>query len=146
MKFVLLLLCTFGVCFLFLTPKESEIRVRVISNSDSKDDIFYKENVVNYLKNEIFPYIDLTDKYFKENYKSIEEQLNIEFDNVVVEYEKHNFKNKAYNGNALENGTFNTLLIYIGSGQGSNWWGSIFEGTLKRESSDVVEYKWYFNN
>ena len=45
--FLLLLICV-GVCFLF--PKNEEIRIRVISNSDSESDVLYKDKVVIFLK------------------------------------------------------------------------------------------------
>ena len=47
-SFFLLLLICFGVCFLF--PNDEEIRVRVISNSESEMDIVYKKEVVEFLK------------------------------------------------------------------------------------------------
>lgn len=140
----LLLLVIFGVCFLITPTESSEIRIRVISNSDSKEDIEYKKEVVEYLKEEVFPYIELEDRYLKENYKNIEEDLSKEFSNIKVEYKKHRFKNKTYNNSAIKDGTFNTLLISIKDAKGSNWWGSVFDSKLVYESEDEIEYKWYF--
>ena len=139
--FLLLLIC-FGVCFLF-SPEE-EIRVRVISNSDSKSDVLYKQEVVYFLKNEVFKNQKLNDSYFKENYKEIENILNKEFDNITVNYEKHTFVNKTYNSSAVENGEYMTLVVLIGAGCGSNWWGSIFDDTIQFESDLEVKYEWYF--
>ena len=51
--FFLMLLVLFGVCF-FSSNNETEIRVRVLSNSDSVNDLKYKEEVVKYLKDVIF--------------------------------------------------------------------------------------------
>ena len=48
-----LLIILLGVCFLF-TKKEEEIRIRVMSHSERQVDIYYKEDVVEYLKTEIF--------------------------------------------------------------------------------------------
>lgn len=142
-NYFLVLLILFGVCFLFFNQEE-EIRVRVISNSDEILDIKYKEEVVAYLKSEIFPNIELSDKSFEKNYQEIEELLNKEFNNISVKYTKHTFKNKTYNGSALKNQQYKTLLICIGDGMGSNWWGSIFDKTLQAESVDEVKYEWYF--
>ena len=124
--------------------KNEEIRIRVISNSDSSYDILYKQEVVVFLKDEVFKNVKLTDGYFKQSYKSIEETLNQKFKNITVKYEKHTFVNKTYNGSALENDEYKTLLVYIGDGLGSNWWGSIFEDTLQYESNIEVKYEWYF--
>ena len=142
-SFFLLLLICLSVCFLL--PKNEEIRIRVISNSDSSYDISYKQEVVIFLKEEMFKNVKLTDDYFKKNYESIEEILNHKFGNITVKYEKHTFVNKTYNGSALENGEYKTLLISIGDGLGSNWWGSIFDETLQYESDEEVKYEWYFD-
>ena len=142
-SFFLLLLICLSVCFLL--PKNEEIRIRVISNSDSSYDISYKQEVVIFLKEEMFKNVKLTDDYFKKNYESIEEILNHKFEDITVKYEKHTFVNKTYNGSALENGEYKTLLISIGDGLGSNWWGSIFDETLQYESDEEVKYEWYFD-
>ena len=145
-SYFLLLLILFGVCFLFTSKEEKEIRIRVVSNSDSIEDIIYKNNVVDYLKTEILPFIELSDKSFKENHKEIKRILNEEFVDfdISVSYQKHTFKNKTYNDSALKNGKYKTLLITIGDALGSNWWGSIFNDRLQYESSEEVRYEWYF--
>ena len=143
-NYFLVLLILFGVCFLFF-DHEDEIRVRVLSNSDNQEDLLYKEEVVKYLKEVIFTNIELSDVFFENNYKKIEEELNQKFDNITVSYKNHTFKNKTYNDSAVANGVYKTLLISIGAGLGSNWWGSIFDGTLQKESSNEVKYEWYFN-
>ena len=144
MKRLLLLLILSGVCFLFGFKEEQEIRIRVIANSDSTLDQNFKKEVVAYLKREILDNVELSDEYFKENYKLIETILKSEFDGIEVEYEKHTFKNKTYNDNAIKDGEYKTLLVYIGEAKGSNWWGSIFDGKLNYESDSEVTYEWYF--
>lgn len=144
MKTILLFIVSLGVCFFFLNKNDDEIRIRVISNSNSESDLKYKDEVVSYLKEEVLNDIQLTDHYLENNYKTIEQILNKEFDDISVSYEYHTFKNKTYNDIALENKEFKTLLIYIGHGEGSNWWGSIFDNSLQYESTDEVIYKWYF--
>lgn len=144
MKTILLFIVSLGVCFFFLNKNDDEIRIRVISNSNSESDLKYKDEVVSYLKEEILNDIQLTDHYLENNYKTIEQILNKEFDDISVSYEYHTFKNKTYNDIALENKEYKTLLIYIGHGEGSNWWGSIFDNSLQYESTDEVIYKWYF--
>ena len=93
MKGIFLLLTSLVVCFLFL-HKEDEIRIRVLSNSDDPIDILYKDEVVKYLKEEILKGNRLDDKYFEENYKKINLELNEKFDNIKVNYEYHMFENK----------------------------------------------------
>ena len=142
MKKVLFLIPLLIVCF-FLFSEDEELRIRVISNSNSESDILYKEEVVKYLKVNIFDGEDLTDEYFESNYKLIEEKLLEKFYDIDVRYEYHNFTNKTYNGNAISDGSYKTLLVIIGDGNGSNWWGSVFEGALQKESTDKISYEWY---
>ena len=142
-KVFFLLLFTCLVVF-FILPKTEEIRVRVISNSYEEVDIDFKEEVVEYFKEEILPIIEMTDKYLKENYKKIEEMLEEKFESIKVEYKKHTFTNKTYNGSVVTNGTYKTLLILIENGLGPNWWGSIFDGALQKEGTEEVTYEWYY--
>lgn len=145
-SYFLWLLILLGVCFFFLNKKDEEIRVRVVSNSNQESDIKYKEEVVLYLKQEILKGNILNEEYFKNNQLNIEEQLNKRFENINVSFQKHTFSDKTYNGSVLESREYDTLLIVIGEGKGSNWWGSIFASTLQKESTDEVIYEWYFNN
>lgn len=145
-KGFLLLILLFGVSFLFLKNHDEEIRIRVISHSGQDCDIYYKEEVVEYLKDKILKNKKLNHEYFKNNYKKIEERLNEKFNNIRVTYEKHYFENKVVDNNVIENKVYDTLLIYIGDADGPNWWGSVFDGVLKKESSDEIKYEWYFKN
>ena len=143
MKGIILFLTLLMVCFLFF-PKNEEIRIRVLSNSDSKEDLNYKDDVVNYFLDEIIKDNELTDEYFFSNYQKIEDMLNEEFEGINVSYEYHTFPTKTYNGNVINEGKYKTLLITIGDGLGSNWWGSVFDGSIKMNSKDEIVYEWYF--
>ena len=132
------------VFFLLGINKNQEIRIRIISNSDSLTDVAYKNEVVKYFKEEMLPKLKLEEVYLKDNVSYIEEKLNECFCDIKVEFIWYTFTNKEYNGNAIENGRYKTLLITIGKGLGSNWWGSVFDESLKYESTEVISYKWYF--
>lgn len=142
-KYLFWLLILLGVCFFFFKDSNEEIRIRVISNSNSDTDLEYKNEVVKYLKKEILRDSNLDEKYFKDNQAVIEEKLNSVFDDIKVSFEKHTFRDKTYNGSVLENEDYPTLLIIIGEGMGKNWWGSIFDSTLQKESIDEVKYEWF---
>ena len=142
MKGIFLLLTSLVVCFLFCL-KDEEIRIRVISNSNDLEDILYKEEVVKYLKDEILNDSVLNDKFFEENYEYINDRLNEKFDDIKVSYEYHTFENKTYNGNVIKDGRYKTLLVTVGLGSGSNWWGSIYEGVITMESQEEIKYEWY---
>lgn len=120
-----------------------EVRIRVISNSNNPSDVIYKEEVVKYLKEEILIGKELNKSFLKDNQFSIEQKLNEVFDDVKVYFKKHTFKDKTYNGSVLKEKAYDTLLIVIGDGMGENWWGSIFDNNLQKESTDEVVYEWY---
>lgn len=144
-RFVIILSIILGVCFFFYNKDEnSEIRIRVISNSDSNSDIEYKKEVVSYLK-EILSKNSLTDNYFKNNKDEIELKLKSRYPNVKVKYEMHNFTKKSYNGNVVKDGKYKTLLVLIDEAKGPNWWCSIFAGKITKESDEILSYEWYFN-
>lgn len=130
------------VCFLFF--QKEEIRIRVIGNSDSENDIKEKEEVVKYLNEFILKDQILTEEYFINNSLMIEEKLNEKFSDIKVSYEKHTFYNKSYNGSVLNDGTYQTLLIRIKEAKGSNWWSSVFDGKI--HSGSNVDYVWFFKN
>ena len=130
------------VFFLFI--KKDEIRIRVIANSDSTQDVKEKEEVVSYLLNNVLEGKKIDDKYFSENYLIIESELKKVYPNVKVIYDKHTFYNKTYNGSVLADGTYKTLLVYIGNAEGSNWWSSVFDGEI-HSGSEEVSYQWFIN-
>ena len=145
-KIFIILFILLIVFFIFKGYKNSEeIRIRIISNSDEKIDIEYKDNVVNYFKEKIVPQIKLNVTYLSQNTDYIEELFNEEFTKKIkVSFLRHKFYNKTYNDTILEDGIFNTLLIKIDNANGSNWWGSVFDGSICYESKDKVSFKWYF--
>ena len=140
-----LLIILLGVCFLFIKKDEEEIRIRVISHSESPIDIYYKEDVVEYLKTKVLVKEKIDDEYFRLNYKKIENELNEKFDNITVKYENHLFTNKLTEEAVLENKEYKTLLVIIGDGQGPNWWGSVFDEVLYDGGSSEIKYEWFFN-
>ena len=129
------------VCFLF--PKNEEIRIRIISNSDSEEDLEYKGQVVEFFKDKIIPNISLTEEFLEDNVSLIQKMFDEEFEGVKVSYEPHTFTNKTYNSNAAPNGKYHTLVIRIGNASGNNWWASIFDGLIINESTDEVEYRFW---
>ena len=130
---------------------ESDIRVRIVPNSDSKRDVAIKEKVkditICYLKqaydSDYYVFIDninLSLHYLKGIIsKEIEEKVLITFDN-------HTLYNKTYNNNVIENNEELTLYIEIGTGEGSNWWGTVYPEFLMVSGSDVMEYESIFIN
>ena len=105
--------------------------------------MLYKSEIVEYFKNEVIPNISLTKEYLANNTVFIERLLKDKYPDVEVSFESHTFTNKAYNGNAIENGVYDTLVIRIGEAKGENWWASVYGELIQKEGSEVVEYRWW---
>lgn len=121
-----------------------EERIRIIANSNSLQDvqdkikirdalldIFYTENIINVKKD-----ISLINELLiKKNLK-----LNNDF---TIEYKNESFPAKVLNGKFIPSGTYKTLLITIGSGEGKNWWSVLYPEFfgVNYDDSDEIKYK-----
>ena len=124
-----------------LIPNDA-IRIRVIANSNDKKDIEVKENV----KNDITPVI----YNLLKNVKTISEARNIikeNIPNIDIEVEKsliRQNRNDKYKI-AYEEGYYESLVITLGSGEGSNYWCVLFPPLCMLEfdetEKDNIEYK-----
>ena len=143
-----IIIIIFIFCLFNNSDEDKEIRVRIIPNSDSKNDLLVKENV----KNAVVCYLEMIydktyEKYFdniNNTYNDLENKLDSLFGEVSVSFNKHTLYNKTYNNNAIKNEEAYTLYIVIGNGEGSNWWGSVYPKFLSVNSSEVLEYKSLF--
>ena len=115
-----------SILYLFLltccNPKNSELRLRIVANSNNEDDqavkIEVKEFVKEYLEKVEIPKLDLA---------TLEDELNKHFLNTQIEVKrtKSNYEAKSYNGRLIQAGSYDTILITIGEGKGKNFWSSI---------------------
>ena len=138
-----LLISSILLVVFFLIPQEKEVRIRIISNSNSEADLSYKAEVVDFFKEEIVPNISLTKEYLENNVSAIESRMQNQFPDVKLSFVQHTFTNKAYNGNAIKNGKYDTLVIRIGDALGDNWWASVYGEIIQKESDEVIEYRWW---
>lgn len=131
--------------FLILTScnyvESKEIRIRILANSNSEEDIvekyilrdallevFYEENVkvnqdnINLIK-------ELLDKKIKSNYK--------------IELKETIFPAKTLKGKIMPAGKYMTLLIIIGEGNGDNWWSILYPEFygINYDDAGEVEYR-----
>lgn len=123
-----------------------EIRVRVIPNSDSKKDLEKKEIAKNitvcYLKEAYSKNYDEYLNHLEKTKDDFAEVLKKEIgQNVEIELGNHTLYNKTYNNSAVKNTKEMTLYIILGSGEGSNWWGTIYPEFLEVSSSEEVRYE-----
>ena len=100
-----------SILYLFLltccNPKNSELRLRIVANSNNEDDqavkIEVKEFVKEYLEKVEIPKLDLA---------TLEDELNKHFLNTQIEVKrtKSNYEAKSYNGRLIQAGSYDTIL------------------------------------
>ncbi|MFI3251648.1 MAG: stage II sporulation protein R [bacterium] len=146
MKKVILIICIIVFfCFSLFDSKETQIRIRIIANSDSEVDQNYKREVVYYLYENYdleFESYDECDRYLTNEYMNICDDLKSAFNSLEVTYETHNFYNKTYNNIVSNNQEYKTLLIQIGDASGENFWGVLYSDNFV-ENENTIKYNSY---
>ncbi|MDD3340720.1 MAG: stage II sporulation protein R [Bacilli bacterium] len=161
-KTILLLLLIFGTYFSVsklieskeLIPKDA-IRMRVIGNSDSVYDQNVKMKVKEKVEKEVFSTLKNT-KGIKEARTKIKKELPNLDKSVLhvlqdektslvynIHYGMNYFPEKEFRGVTYKEGEYESLVVTLGEGKGSNWWCVLFPPLClveATESSDV-EYK-----
>ncbi len=136
-------------------PQEA-IRIRVIANSNSNEDIEIKEIVKNNLNieiNEILKDVKTINdarKVIKDNISNIKLDIlktlnslgiNIPF---TVNYGMNFFPEKEFKGIKYENGYYESLVITLGEGNGSNYWCVLYPPLcLIDDNKEEVEYRFF---
>ena len=139
-----------------IIPNES-IRIRVIANSNSKEDQELKQKVrksiqiqlaemlkeadnideVRAVLNEKLPEVEYTVERELQNAKK-----NSDFD---INYGYNFFPQKIYKGITYEEGIYESVVIKLGESNGDNWWCVLFPPLCLMESDEEnmeeVEYK-----
>lgn len=137
-----------------ILPEES-IRMRIIPNSDSKSDQKIKNKIKFNLENDILKLlngvenIEESRRKIKDNLFHIENTVkntlneeNINYD-YSVNFGYNYFPEKTYNGLTYKEGEYESLVVTLGEGNGSNWWCVLFPPLclVEADESDEVEYK-----
>lgn len=131
-----------GIIFILMNNKD-ETRIRILSNSNLEIDqqekqivkeelakIFQESNNLNCLEIE---------KRLIENTKG---KIN---HNIKVTFEKSYYEAKSYNNEFIPSGVYNTILITIGEGKGSNFWTLLYPEyyNISFEDNNEIEYRLY---
>lgn len=139
-----------------LIPNDA-IRIRVIANSDDKKDIEVKKNV----KDDITPVIynllkdvktiNEARNIIKENISNIDVEVEKSLirqnrtDKYKIAYGMNFFPEKNFKGITYEEGYYESLVITLGKGEGSNYWCVLFPPLCMLEfdekEKDNIEYK-----
>lgn len=126
--------------------KQEEIRVRVIPNSDTTTDLVLKEKtkdmVVCYLKEGYSKDYSVFFNRINQTYTLLEEIIENELAvECTITFDKHTLYNKTYNNSAVENKNTMMLYVVLGTGKGSNWWGTVYPEFLQISSSEEIVYE-----
>lgn len=139
----------------FITKKnlipEDAIRVRVVANSNSKEDQDLKLEVKNeldkYLYTELKDIKGVTnaDKKIKQIIPNVDNIVSKYTSNYNINYGMNYFPKKEYKSVIYEEGEYKSLVVTLGNGLGDNWWCVLFPPLclLEAEESTDVEYHSY---
>ncbi|MBD5391067.1 hypothetical protein HDR67_03590 [bacterium] len=140
----LVVLC--GIFIFMRTQETKEIRVRVIPNSNTTEDLKIKEKAKNiticYLKEAYDQEYSIYLSNLKSTTSSFQYILEKEINQKVeVQLGNHTLYNKTYNNSAVKNTNEMTLYVILGEGKGDNWWGTVYPEFLEVNSSEEVKYE-----
>ena len=136
-----------------IIPHDS-IRLRIISNSDNSLDIKNKMELKGYIEKSIFDLIkdvkskDEVNNIIVNNLDNIDKNINsfLNSNDYKISYGRNYFPKKIYKGVIYDEGYYDSLVITLGSGEGSNWWCSLFPPLcLIDENTSDVEYQFYIS-
>ena len=121
------------------------IRFRIISNSNEEIDQETKLKIVKSLKEEL-TYKAKTKKeeknYIISNIPVIKNKINNVLNNnkFTINYGMNYFPSKEYNGIKYDEGMYESLVVTIGEGEGSNFWCILFP-PICTIPDEEIEYK-----
>lgn len=138
-----------------VTIPDSAIRVRVVANSNSIVDQSMKLKVKHILEENLYTLLKNTKdikvarEIINNNIENINNEIDILFkeNNYNIEYKTNYglnyFPKKNYRGINYDEGSYESLVVYIGEAQGDNWWCVLFPPLclLETDKYDDVEYK-----
>ena len=136
---------------------DSAIRVRVIANSNSLEDVNMKLKVTEYLQEYLSPIL-VDASSIGEARMIIEsklDEINTDVGRIFedshydmkfnVNFGDNYFPNKEYKGVKYKAGNYESLVVTIGTGSGDNWWCVLFPPLCLLDATDSdssdVEYK-----
>ena len=133
-----------------LIPKDA-IRIRVIANSNSKEDQNLKHEVKDDLENYLYnkldkvKNIDLADNIINNSLDDINLIVKKYTNDYKINYGMNYFPKKEYKSITYDEGEYKSLVVTLGNGLGDNWWCVLFPPLClidAKESTDV-EYHSY---
>lgn len=138
-----------------IIPKES-IRFRVVANSNEKKDQLNKKLIVNNLEKEIISTLNESNnleqsrEMLKSNIHKFESNIDRTLlqnkikEDYEINYGNNYFPEKNYKGVKYQEGYYESLVVTLGDGKGSNFWCVLFPPLCLLEGeeteSNEIEY------
>jgi stage II sporulation protein R len=132
MKNIILLICIISLGIVLFSPvkHEESLRLRVIGNSDSEEDLKTKFEVVNAVDHMLdksgFKTLDAAELWIQENMSDIKDTCESVLNGGEYEIE---LRDEIY-----PEGVWRSLVITLGEGKGHNFWGTLFPDIALRAS------------
>lgn len=142
-----------------MIPNEA-IRLRVLANSNSKEDQALKKKVSEAVQGDLYTILENThginaarekiQNQLPTIYTSVENTLRREnsTQSFQIDYGYHYFPEKEYKGVTYEEGEYESLLVTLGKGEGDNWWCVLFPPLCimeaeETEAEEETEYQFF---
>lgn len=129
-------------------PKEA-IRLRIVANSDSKEDQDIKNKVKIKIQKKLtnilesVSSIDEARLVLKNNIYALKPIIKESVPyNFNINYGLNYFPEKTYKGETYPEGYYESLLVTLGEGEGHNWWCVLYPSTCLID--EEVEMKSWF--
>ena len=130
-----------------IIPSEA-IRVRIIANSNSINDLYQKKKLKEDIKNDLYNLVKEAnsnieaDQSIKTNLNKIKELISNKTNDFTINYGTNYFPKKVYKGVIYPEGNYQSLVITLGRGLGDNWWCVLYPPLcMIDEDSSNVDYQ-----
>lgn len=134
-KIIFIIIIILIGCIMFTDSNDlSELRFRVIANSDSIEDQNLKLKIVRELQKEKITKDSLDIIKRKTEYIVLSNNYSYE---VSVCIKNQEFETKYYNNEIISGGVYKTIVVTIGKGEGKNYWTILYPEYFNVSFEDV---------
>lgn len=132
-----------------IIPSDS-IRVRIVANSNSIEDLYKKKKIKEEIKNDLYDLVkevnnsEEASKSIINNLDKINHLVSSKTSDFKISYGSNYFPKKTYKGVIYNAGNYNSLVITLGKGLGENWWCVLYPPLCMIDENDTttdVEYR-----
>ncbi len=141
---ILILVGIISFIFIIDNSNSNEVRIRILSNSNSEIDKREKQIVKDALEEVLNETDNLNIVVIKEKLvKKLKGKIKNE---IKVERVNSYYPAKSYDNRFIPSGSYDTILVTIGSGKGNNFWTLLYPEfyNIEFEEENEIEYRVYF--